>query len=115
MGGGGVFQDRDGRWISGFAASLGAGDAFKAKLLAARKGLSHVWEMGYRSVVCYMDCLQAQEVIASDRAVDNFWHRDVILAIRELINRDWSVSVIHVPREKNKVADALAKLTGSED
>ncbi|KAE8669459.1 putative Transcription initiation factor TFIID subunit [Hibiscus syriacus] len=33
--------------------------------------------------------------------------------IKALLNRDWSVSVRHIPRECNKVADILAHLAWS--
>lgn len=72
MGAGGVVRDKDGRWISGFAASLGVGDAFKAELLAIQKGLNHVWEMGYISVVCYTDCIQATEVLGMNIDITNY-------------------------------------------
>lgn len=81
MGGGSVVRDRIVHWVTGFAAKLGAGDAFKAELLAIMKGLTLVWEQGHRSVVCYTDCLEGQEVLSSNTDVGSFWHRDEILAI----------------------------------
>ncbi|XP_057439095.1 uncharacterized protein LOC130730954 [Lotus japonicus] len=110
MGGGGVIRDGNGRWISGYATTLGAGDAIKAELLSFHKGLLHTWELGFRHVVCYVDCLELQEVLTSTGDVQNYWHEDVIEMIRVVLARSWTVTINHVTRERNVVADALANL-----
>ncbi|XP_057444680.1 uncharacterized protein LOC130736924 [Lotus japonicus] len=115
MGSGGVLLDEIGCWICGFAASLGGGDALKSELLAMKKGLTHVWEMGIKSVTCYTDCLEAQQIITNNQDVDTYWHKDEIIAIRALLNKEWRVFVNYVPRERNQVADALAKLAVNEN
>ncbi|TKY54239.1 hypothetical protein E2542_SST18645 [Spatholobus suberectus] len=35
-------------------------------------------------------------------------HRDIILEIRDLMSRDWSVTIAHVHHDSNCVADHLA-------
>lgn len=79
------------------------------------RGLSHAWDLGYRHVSCYMHCLEAHEVTTSNIDVHIFWHREEIISIREMLSKDWHVSVVHIPQDQNMVADALAKLALSED
>lgn len=110
MGIGGVLRDSNGRWISGFAAALGAGDAFKSELMAIQRGLIHTWELGFRHVQCYVDCLEVHQALTSVVDVQNYWISDVILATRALLARAWTVTVTHIPREMNKIADALARI-----
>ncbi|XP_057445074.1 uncharacterized protein LOC130737347 [Lotus japonicus] len=114
MGGGGVIRDGNGRWISGYARTLRAGDAFKTELMSFHKGLLHTWELGFRHVVCYVDCLELQEVLTSIRDVQTYWHRDVIEMIRAVLARCWTVTINHVTRDGNVVADALAILAIQE-
>lgn len=110
MGGGGVIRDSHGRWIFGFAMMMGAGNAFTAELRAVERGPRHAWELGFRNVRCCVDCLEAQRVLTTGVDVQDFWNRDEILATRELLSRAWNVSLVYVPRERNGVADAMAKL-----
>ncbi|XP_057435486.1 uncharacterized protein LOC130728142 [Lotus japonicus] len=85
MGGGGVIRDRNGRWISGYATTLGAGNAFQAEIMSFHKCLLHTWELGFRQVVCYVDCRELQKVLTSTRDVQTYWHSDVIEMIRAVL------------------------------
>lgn len=110
IGGDGVIRDRLGRWVSGFSMEAGAVDAFKAEIVAIHMGLLHAWELGFDEVNCYLDCSEVQQVITNNKDVHSYWHEDGILQVRAVLARSWSVSVIHVHRDRNTVADALAKL-----
>jgi len=37
-------------------------------------------------------------------------HRDVIMEVRSLLQRHWEISLHHIQRDANYVADKLAKL-----
>lgn len=78
------------------------------------KGLTHAWELGNHHVMCYVDCLEVQEVLTSSGDVQSYWHPEEILSARAMLARDWSVSVFHLPMEMNMVVDALAKIAVSE-
>ncbi|CAN1137912.1 Putative ribonuclease H protein At1g65750 [Linum perenne] len=39
---------------------------------------------------------------------DDSRHSHILLQIRQLIDRDWTVKVTHIYRERNRVADLLA-------
>ncbi|XP_057419083.1 uncharacterized protein LOC130713326 [Lotus japonicus] len=114
MGGGGVLRDRHGRWLSGFSMALGTGNAFQAELAALHRGLVHTWELGHRTIICHVDCLVLQQVILNNSDVQDHWHGQEISMVRALLARDWDVTLSYVPRDRNVVADALAKLAVQE-
>ena len=65
--------------------------------------------LGYRSVNLQVDC----KVIVSflkDSDMSDLRHQAGILELRQLLERDWTVHVIHTYREANRVADCLAHL-----
>ncbi|CAN1155704.1 hypothetical protein LINPERHAP2_LOCUS20557, partial [Linum perenne] len=45
-----------------------------------------------------------------DTQQDNSRHNHILLQIRQLIERDWTVKVTHIYRERTRVADLLAHL-----
>ena len=49
-------------------------------------------------------------VLIDGNVLDSHVHSALISSIRELLSRDWTVSVNHVYREVNSCADDLAKL-----
>lgn len=46
--------------------------------------------------------------------VDAFWARDAILEVRAWRLKDWTISFIHIPWEKNNTADCLARKASQE-
>lgn len=60
------------------------------------------------------DCAEMVEVVMGTQAVSQYWQRDMIQQIREVLHRGWHVSVRYLPRERNLVADALAKYVCDE-
>ncbi|XP_057432793.1 uncharacterized protein LOC130725593 [Lotus japonicus] len=85
IGGGGVLRDRDGRWLTGFAAFWGVGDVLMSELRALHEGLKLVWDLGYRRVVCRSDCMELVGLVTGVQEVDQYWQRDLIQQVRELI------------------------------
>lgn len=53
-------------------------------------------------------------MLTSNNDVQNYWHGDEIEMVRAVLARSWSVTINHIPRERNIVADALAKLALQE-
>ncbi|KAL4292121.1 hypothetical protein GQ457_14G024250 [Hibiscus cannabinus] len=66
------------------------------------------WDLGYRHVILESDSLEALGIVRDD---DNRGcSYGIVLHIRELRARNWSLMFQHVRREGNKVADHMAKL-----
>ena len=62
--------------------------------------------------VAEVDSQYIFQVISSTRSVPNA-HLSLINAIKELMNRDWQITIRHIYREANFVADFMAKFAGS--
>lgn len=59
--------------------------------------------------LAFSDCTEMVSVIQGTHDVANYWHCDVIQQIRDLLLRNWQVSMHYLPRERNKVAYELAR------
>ncbi|CAN1845243.1 hypothetical protein LINPERHAP1_LOCUS37777 [Linum perenne] len=70
-------------------------------------GLQLAWELGQRKVVLQVDSrgaiqlLQEEEVLMHNHAME-------VYDFRELLERDWEVSIRHACREGNDAVDFLA-------
>ncbi|KAK8565222.1 hypothetical protein V6N12_058792 [Hibiscus sabdariffa] len=68
--------------------------------------------MHFRKVVVEVDSLEALRFIS--KGSKDHDSLGLVLHIRELCERQWSVSFQHIHREGNRAADRLAKLTNCE-
>ncbi|CAI9102941.1 OLC1v1001337C1 [Oldenlandia corymbosa var. corymbosa] len=76
------------------------------------KGLHLAWEMGFRRVLMEIDSQCAVKLVSSNAEAVGI-HRNLLKAIKELLNRSWEVRVSHEYREANFVADYLATFAAS--
>ncbi|CAL1397294.1 unnamed protein product [Linum trigynum] len=88
---GGVIRGSDGRFIKAFAVNLGGGSITHVELAGIAQGL------GARRVRLQTDSAVAISLLQSDQAVNP--HHTMISLIRQLVARDWEVSIEHVFRE----------------
>ncbi|CAL1397034.1 unnamed protein product [Linum trigynum] len=107
-GAGGVLRDGTGNWIAGFLANFGTATAILAELWAVFHGLDMAWKKGYRAVRLESDSQLAIQLI-NNRSDPVHPHATLLSAIRRKIGQDWLVSITHVYREGNRVADWLSK------
>ncbi|CAJ2632849.1 unnamed protein product [Trifolium pratense] len=105
---GGVLRHSNGKWIYGFAGTVGISTILHVELLAIYHGLKVAWDQGYRNIVCYSDSTLSIQLIGRDV---NSWHHyaSILTNIRDLVKRNWSIDFKHTKREANAVADLLAK------
>ncbi|CAN1851753.1 Putative ribonuclease H protein At1g65750 [Linum perenne] len=106
---GGVLRNSHGSMIGAFSANLGICSIMRAELRAAEIGLHYAWSLGIKKVILQMDSLAAVNAIMGTPA-DDMRHSHTLGEISRLRQRDWQVSVQHVFREANRVADLLAHL-----
>ncbi|CAN1775327.1 Putative ribonuclease H protein At1g65750, partial [Linum perenne] len=104
---GGILRTFLGRPVSTFAANLGRCSIMRAELRAAEIGLKIAWDMGYKKVHLQLDSLAAVTAILGDQEEDSR-HGRTLESIDELRNRNWEITISHIFREGNKVADLLA-------
>ncbi|CAN1160216.1 hypothetical protein LINPERHAP2_LOCUS23178 [Linum perenne] len=65
------------------------------------------WDMGYKKVYLQLDSLAAVNAILGTQDEDSR-HGRTLDNINELRSRDWEVTISHIFREGNRVADLLA-------
>jgi ribonuclease HI len=105
---GGLIRNADGAWVHGFYGNLGVTNILHAELMAIYKGLLLAWERNIKDLWCYSDSRTAIKLITEP--VDEWHHYAAILNnIKDILNRDWHVSILHTLREGNACADYLAK------
>ncbi|CAI9089444.1 OLC1v1024016C1 [Oldenlandia corymbosa var. corymbosa] len=71
--------------------------------------LQLTWDLGLRHVIAEVDNLSVVNMVLRDEDIAGI-HRGLILAIRKMMHKTWSVSLRHVYRERNFAADSLASV-----
>ncbi|CAL1392250.1 unnamed protein product [Linum trigynum] len=103
---GGILRDSNDRFLRALSANLGDRSITHAELARIYHNLILAWEMGARKVRLQTDSMTAIAIIQTNR--DNHPHRTMAASIRQLLERDWEVTLEHVFRESNYVADHMA-------
>ncbi|CAN1751084.1 Putative ribonuclease H protein At1g65750 [Linum perenne] len=104
---GGIIRNSMGRMLGAFAANLGSCSITRAELRAAKFGLELAWESGARKIHLQLDSIAAVLAIQNNSS-DESRHSHIIHQIRRLLERNWTVEIYHIYRERNRVADLLA-------
>ncbi|KAJ8900288.1 hypothetical protein K2173_024928 [Erythroxylum novogranatense] len=102
---GGLIRDAGGCWLAGFGTNLGFCSPWQAELWVVYHGLTLAWFHGYSRVDLTIDSAMVVSNFtnASHQVVNN-----LVLAIWELLLRNWIVRARHVFRESNRCVDWLA-------
>ena len=80
-----------------------------AELVAVWQGLKLAWDMGFKFIHLELDSMTVLNWLIEKTANFPTNIMPLILDCRNLLDRDWEVRVLHVYRETNACADALAK------
>ncbi|GAU31755.1 hypothetical protein TSUD_146430 [Trifolium subterraneum] len=105
---GGLIQNADSAWVHGFFGNLRVTNIIHPELMAMYKGLLLAWDLNAKDLWCYSDSKMAIKLITEP--VDEWHHYATMLNnIKELLNRDWRVLILHTFREGNSCTDYLAK------
>ncbi|GAU17933.1 hypothetical protein TSUD_330570 [Trifolium subterraneum] len=106
---GGLFRDVEGNWHGGFYGSLGFTTTMKAELYAICQGLVTAWDLGYRNILVETDSLEAINHI-EEANIEHDLYGSLVSDIRSLMQRNWSLNLVHSVKEDNGCADILSKL-----
>ncbi|XP_039037450.1 uncharacterized protein LOC120174759 [Hibiscus syriacus] len=68
------------------------------------EGLRLAWENGYRHVYLQFDCLEAVPLVNDD----HYANCSLVQSINHIRERQWTIRVEWIPREANRIVDALA-------
>ncbi|KAL9453332.1 hypothetical protein AB3S75_009020 [Citrus x aurantiifolia] len=108
-GAGGVIRDYAGNWISGFCMNIGECTVVMAELWGLYQGLLLAWETGIKWLMVEVDSLCVTQMISKHVVVPNVSYA-LVVAVRDLLNRNWQVCLTHIYREANSVADFMANM-----
>ena len=111
-GAGGVLRDSVGHWISGFCMKIGESSVLMAELWGLFQGLTLAWDVGIKRLLVEVDSLGVTQMISKQVVVPNVFHA-LIIAIRDLLSRNWQISISHIYREANSAADFMANMAHS--
>ncbi|CAN1812173.1 Putative ribonuclease H protein At1g65750, partial [Linum perenne] len=106
---GGLIRNSEGRCLHAFCTNLGKCSIMRAELRGIIISLQIAWENGFRKVDARIDS-QAILTLIKDNESATHQHVVDIADLQELIKHDWEVTISHIYREGNFVADYLANL-----
>ncbi|KAF7838057.1 putative ribonuclease H protein [Senna tora] len=104
---GGVARDYLGNFLASFTKYLGDCSVLQAELYAIANGLEVAWSLGFRKVVIESDSLTAVNLLKTP-VRSTHPCAAILFRIQTLSAQDWLVSCVHVLREGNMAADAVA-------
>ncbi|CAN1792333.1 Putative ribonuclease H protein At1g65750 [Linum perenne] len=104
---GGLLRNHLGHCSAAFSANLGKCSITRAELRGIFHGLDIAWREGHKQVRVQPDSQTAVSLILADDAPLRH-HASEVLAIRELLQRNWKTEIHHIYREANGAADFLA-------
>lgn len=102
------------RWIRGFFGFDTATDILCLELMAIFRGLVMAWDMGYRVVECQSDSLDAVNLALSPPIARHLYEA-LLLDIRDMLERPWTMKLGHTLREGNACTDHLTKHGASQE
>ncbi|CAN1148968.1 Putative ribonuclease H protein At1g65750 [Linum perenne] len=111
---GGVIRDNNARFVTTFAANLGVCSITRVELRGILEGMKLTWNKGIKKLMIQSDSKATIGMLSTRRSKNN-QHASLIEEFYDLLSRDWHVSIHHIYREPNYVADYLAKPGGLFD
>ncbi|CAN1120796.1 Putative ribonuclease H protein At1g65750, partial [Linum perenne] len=105
---GGVLRNWQGRTVDAYTANLGKCSITRAELTGIIVGLERAWNAGIRELEIQTDSLAAVRLLTNDKATEH-QHASLIAQYNRLLDRNWNISLKHIFREANHLADALAE------
>ncbi|CAN0879938.1 Putative ribonuclease H protein At1g65750, partial [Linum grandiflorum] len=96
------------RLFGAYTANLRNCSIIRVELQRAVEGLCLAWQFGHRRVALHMDSTSVLYILQAWEE-QSHQHTSLVLQFRSLLQRDWTVTLSHVCREGNFLADCLAR------
>ncbi|XP_054789566.1 uncharacterized protein LOC129295114 [Prosopis cineraria] len=103
-----VIRDFEGRFVSGFTLRPVGNDSLTTELWAILMVLKHAWDTGLRQIMVASDSLEAV-ILVKEGNINVHQYRVLVEEIRLMMQRQSNISLMHVSRDANHVADFLAR------
>ena len=104
---GGVMRDAAGHFIRAFSANIGHCPVVVAELWGAMHALELAWALDFHQIILEMDSSSAISLLHSCNR-SNHPYSSLIDKVKQIIDRNWTVRIVHVYREANRAADLMA-------
>jgi hypothetical protein len=114
IGAGGVIRDHNGEWRHGFMRNVGTGEVLQAEAWGLFSGLQMAKDLGLSHVVVETDSAVLVNLLNSPE-LDFHPLGTLLLNCKHIMNWFVSCSLSHIYRERNMVADGLAKRSVDQD
>ncbi|KAE8680042.1 hypothetical protein F3Y22_tig00111392pilonHSYRG00178 [Hibiscus syriacus] len=108
---GGVIRSSNGGWILGFSKVLGICSIVEAELWGIHEGLSHAWNLGERQIMVEADNLEVIRMLKGKTNKGSIF--TLLDRVNELLKQEWTVTLRHINRDVNKVADKTSQFSHS--
>jgi len=108
LGAGGVICGHDGGWIAGFTHFENGGDALMPEPRAIQLGIATCYDLGYTSIICESDCLEAVNLIHNLENASLHVYASLLLEISDALHNG-TINLVHILREQNINIDFMAK------
>ena len=100
----GFIRDHNGAWVAGFGMNIGSCSVTVAELWGLYQGLNVAWQTGIRWLQVEVDSLCILQLVTTPRITTNEFS-PLLKSIRNLISRNWRITINSVYREANFAAD----------
>ncbi|CAN1136588.1 Putative ribonuclease H protein At1g65750 [Linum perenne] len=104
---GGCLRDVNGKLIDGFAVNLGSWSITRVELSGVVISSERAWDAGIQNVEVQTDSAFVIKLFSEDVPCNN-QHATIVGRFKRIARTDWRISVKHVLREANFLADFLA-------
>ncbi|CAL2231440.1 unnamed protein product [Prunus armeniaca] len=115
IGAGGVIRNSLGEWICGFAVNLGKGQILEAEVWGLFFGLQLAIAKGIRRLTVEMDAATAVLLVQQHSRLGSHPLASLITSCCAMVRQIGVCAVSHIYRERNAVADYLAKWSHNID
>ncbi|BFG15821.1 hypothetical protein CerSpe_020950 [Prunus speciosa] len=115
IGAGGVIRNSLGDWVSGFAVNLGKGQILEAEVWGLFFGLQIAIAKGIRRLSVEMDAATAVLLVQQHSRLGSHPLASLIASCCAMVRQIGVCYVSHIYRERNAVADCLAKWSHNLD
>ncbi|KAH1067718.1 hypothetical protein J1N35_032705 [Gossypium stocksii] len=105
---GGVARDHEGNWIVGFSLFLGVCSSFEAEAWGILDGVLILLNKGYRKISILTDNFEVVQVLSVLDLEDS--RITVFRRAQRIMRAEGKWKIKHIPRNRNLVANHLAKL-----
>ena len=104
-----IIRDSMGIWIKGCSASIPLSSVLCCELHAIWRGLVMAWDCECKEVICETDNLDAFLLVSRGTTSMIRNDSDLLDKIKEMLQRNWTATLVLIQRTANRAADLMAK------